>query len=433
MSKLIRIGAMITLAVIGVALVSVASTAGSAGEAAAVTREMLPAVVVRPVDVTSVDTLHAGETLSELLTRLEVEKGEAAALLEELSAHQDPRRLRPGSVIAFRRSIESGEVHRVDFRLDADRTLNLRREGEAWVGGVEEVEVTMDTVVIAGVVNSSLYNALVADGPSGPTLEERNRLVDQLADRIFAWQIDFSRDLRSGDEFRILYERLVRPDGTTRDLRVLGAQMSINSRDFEAYAFVPGDEREDYFNREGESLRRSFLRAPLQYRRISSAFSLSRFHPILKTNRAHNGIDYAAASGTPIYAVGDGVIQRAGNGGSYGNVIEINHNRGMMTRYAHLRGFAKGIRAGVAVKQGDLIGYVGMTGQATGPHLHYEFHRGGRAVDPNSIEDSSGEPIPQSYTAQFLERVQEYVISLNGASQPVLAADRGPRTPVLDD
>jgi murein DD-endopeptidase MepM/ murein hydrolase activator NlpD len=279
-----------------------------------------------------------------------------------------------------------------------------------------------------------LYEALVDDASDASSIEERVRLVDVLADRIFAWQIDFSRDLRSGDEFRVLYERLVRPDGSARSVRVLSAQFNINQRDYDAYAFAPGAAGEDYFDRDGESLRRAFLRAPLQYRRISSAFSRSRFHPVLRVNRAHNGIDYAAASGTPIYAVGDGVIKRAGNGGSYGNVVDISHNRGYMTRYAHMRGFARGIRAGVRVKQGDLIGYVGATGQATGPHLHYEFHSGGSPIDPNSISDTTGDPVPQSYTAQFLALVREYVGSMDLASRPVLTADRRPGngTPIAD-
>lgn len=434
MLKINRIVAtVVPLVLVGVALAGVSGAAGSAGSATATSTGMLPAAAARPVDITFIDTLHAGETLSQLFARVDLGQGETAALLDELTGHHDPRRMQPGSVVTYRRSIDTGTVRRVDFRLDADRTLNLRRAGDRWVGAIEEVEITVDTVVVAGTVRSSLYNALVADGTDGSALDERNRLVDQLADRIFAWQIDFSRDLRSGDEFRVLYERLVRPDGSTRAIRVLGAQMSINSRDFEAYAFSLEEDREDYFNREGESLRRSFLRAPLQYRRISSAFNRSRFHPILKTARPHNGIDYAASSGTPVYAVGDGVIQRAGNGGSYGNVIDISHNRGMMTRYAHLRGFAKGIRSGVAVKQGDLIGYVGMTGQATGPHLHYEFHRGGRPIDPNSIDDTNGEPVPQSYTAQFVDRVREYVASLDIQSPPVLAADRRPGIAVSDD
>jgi len=386
---------------------------------------LLPAAIANPVDVAVEDTLRYGETLSELLARAQLATDEAEALLGQLEEHQDPRRMKPGAVVAFHRSFEDGAVRRMEFQLDADRRLSLLRTEDSWVGEIEEVEVQSDTVVMAGVVESSLYNALLGDESSEVSSAERIRVVDLLADQIFAWQIDFSRDLRRGDKFRILYERLVRPDGTARTGRVLSVQFSINNRDYEAYAYAPGGVTEDYFDAKGESLRRAFLRAPLQYRRISSAFSRSRFHPILQVSRAHNGIDYAAASGTPVYAVGDGVIQRAGNGGGYGNVVDLTHNRNYASRYAHLRGFAAGIRAGVRVKQGQLIGYVGATGQATGPHLHYEFHANGRPIDPNSLSDVTGDPVPQSYTAQFFALVQTYVHSLDRESAPVLAAATG--------
>ena len=151
-------------------------------------------------------------------------------------------------------------------------------------------------------------------------------------------------------------------------------------------------------------------------------------------SRPHTGIDYAASAGTPVRAVGDGVVGRAGNGGGYGNLVEIRHTRGYSSRYAHLRGFARGIRAGVRVKQGDIIGYVGSTGLATGPHLHYEFHHNGRAVDPNVVRDITGDPIPRSYKAQFLERVQQHVASLEARSPAVLLADLAGRgkTPSSD-
>jgi murein DD-endopeptidase MepM/ murein hydrolase activator NlpD len=198
-----------------------------------------------------------------------------------------------------------------------------------------------------------------------------------------------------------VYERLVRPDGTARASKVLAVQMEINGRSHEAYLFRAPDGSEVYYGRDGSSLKRAFLRAPLEFRRISSAFSKSRFHPVLGVSRPHNGVDYAAASGTPVRAVGDGIIGRAGWGGGYGNVVDIRHSRGYTSRYAHLRGFAPGIRAGARVRQGDIIGYVGATGLATGPHLHYEFHSNGRPVDPNSIRYLTGEPLSPRNRALF--------------------------------
>jgi murein DD-endopeptidase MepM/ murein hydrolase activator NlpD len=366
---------------------------------------LLAVAHAQPAELAVSDTLRRGETLTQLLTRAELAEADARALVAELREHQDPRRLRPGAVLSFRRSAVSGMLRGLEMKLDADRTLTARREGESWSIAVEEVPVQIDTVVLTGVVESTLYAAMArAEGADVPG-PEREKVVDQLAERIFAWQVDFSRDLRKGDEVRVLYERLVRPDGTARETRVLAAQMNINGRDHEAYLFRAPEGADEYYARDGSSLRRAFLRAPLEFRRISSAFSRSRFHPVLGVSRPHNGVDYAAAAGTPVRAVADGVIGRAGWGGGYGNVVDIRHSRGYMTRYAHLRGFASGIRAGTRVRQGDVIGYVGATGLATGPHLHYEFHSNGRAVDPNSIRHLSSDPLPQRHRDAFDELV----------------------------
>ena len=163
--------------------------------------------------------------------------------------------------------------------------------------------------------------------------------------------------------------------------------------------------------------------APLQVRRISSSFSLSRFHPILKRSRPHYGIDYSASAGTPVRAVGDGTVVSADRSAGYGNVVEIRHRNGYTTRYAHLRGFASGIRRGVRVQQEDVIGYVGMTGLATGPHLHYEFRQNGRPVDPNSVQQLSGDPVPAARRAEFASLVDQHILAMNQLSPTVLLAD----------
>lgn len=235
--------------------------------------------------------------------------------------------------------------------------------------------------------------------------------------------MDFSRDLRPGDGFRILYERMVRPDGTARTSKVLAVQFDIGGATHDAYLFTV-DGAEDYYDRDGESLRRAFLRAPLEFRRISSSYSTGRFHPILRRVRAHHGIDYAASSGTPIRAVGDGVVQKAGWGGGYGNVVELRHQRGYSSRYAHMHGFAAGIRPGTRVRQGQVIGYVGTTGLSTGPHLHYEFHENGRPINPGSIKYLTGEPVPSGQRARFRSLVGERVALMErGAGATRLAAD----------
>lgn len=382
---------------------------------------LLPAAHANPAEVGYQDTLHAGETLSELLSRAELAGTEAGALLHELTEYQDPRSLRPGSVIAYRKSFVNGEVRGMELRLDADRTLNMERKGADWRGTVDEVPVRRERVILAGAVKSSLYAALL-DGEGDVPSEERERVADLLADRIFAWQVDFSRDLRPGDRFRVLYDRMVRPDGTARSGEVVAVQFKINGKDHEAYRFGMGD-RVDYYQRDGESMKRAFLRAPLEFRRISSAFSYSRFHPILKKSRPHLGIDYSASSGTPVRAVGDAVVLKAGWGGGYGNVVELRHSRGYVTRYAHLKAFARGLRPGARVEQGELIGYVGTTGLSTAPHLHYEFRQNGKAVNPNSVKYLTGEPVPRRYLSRFRSEVERYLAAMDAKSEVVLLAD----------
>jgi murein DD-endopeptidase MepM/ murein hydrolase activator NlpD len=382
--------------------------------------KLLAALRAGPVDVGFADTLRSGETLSGLLARTKLDAEAAKALLQELSEVADPRSIRPGLVVQYRMAVNDGTVRGMSTTLDADRSLAFHREGAAWAAEVKEVPVRADTAVLAGTVRQSLYQALM-DGEGDVPRAERQAVADILADRIFAWKIDFSRDLRAGDSFRILYERMVRPDGTARTSKVLAVQFSIGGVQQDAYLFNV-DGGEDYYDGEGESLRRAFLRAPLEFRRISSAYSTGRFHPILRRVRAHHGIDYAASSGTPIRAVGDGVIQKAGWGGGYGNVVEIRHQRGYSSRYAHMRGFASGVRSGTRVRQGQVIGYVGTTGLSTGPHLHYEFHMAGRPVNPTSIRYLTGDPVPGGARGRFRAQRDARIAVMERAGGPLLAA-----------
>jgi len=371
-----------------------------------------------PVEVARADTLRKGETLSELLERTRLDHEAAQALLQELAAVADPRSIRPGLVVQYRMATRDGRIRGMSTQVDADRSLAFRRAAAGWTAQVEEVPVRRDTAVLAGTVRQSLYQALMAadgDVPRG----ERQAIADVLADKIFAWKIDFSRDLRPGDGFRVLYERMVRPDGTARTSKVLAVQFDIGGATHDAYLFTV-DGVEDYYDGEGESLRRAFLRAPLGFRRISSSYSTGRFHPILRRVRAHNGIDYAASHGTPIRAVGDGVVQKAGWGGGYGNVVEIRHQRGYASRYAHMRGFADGVRPGTRVRQGQVIGYVGTTGLSTGPHLHYEFHMNGRPVNPTSIRYLTGDPVPGGVRGRFRAQVGARIAAMD-RSGPLLA------------
>ena len=381
---------------------------------------LLAAAYAKPAEEVHRVELQRGETLSELLARTRLDAEQAKALLAELTTAYDPRSLRPGMPVEYRTSTRTGAVRRMTLRLDPDHTLSVDGRSGRMVATVEEVEVRADTAVLAGEVKRSLYQALL-DGEGDVTREERERIVDLLADRIFAYKVDFSRDLQPGDRYRVLYERMVRPDGTARSGRILAVQFDVGGRQQEAYLFTVGG-ADDYYDADGESMRRAFLRAPLEFRRISSAYSTGRFHPILRRMRAHHGIDYAAGMGTPIRAVGDGTIRKAGWGGGYGNVVEIGHRSGYASRYAHMSRFAQGIRPGVRVTQGQVIGYVGSTGLSTGPHLHYEFHMNGRPVNPTSIKFLTGDPVPSSARGRFRALVEQRTASMERVAGPMLAA-----------
>jgi murein DD-endopeptidase MepM/ murein hydrolase activator NlpD len=373
----------------------------------------------RPVEVSYADTLRKGETLSELMGRTRLNIEEARALLAHIEAVQDVRKVRPGLVLRYTQATFDGLMKRAELGLDADHVLSVEAGKEGLAARVAEVKVSPDTAVLSGTVKSSLYQALL-DGAGDVPSAERQQIADVLADQIFAWKLDFSSDLRSGDSFRIVYERMARPDGTARSGRVLAVQFEVGGKLQEAYLFRQHG-RDEYFDGEGESLRRAFLRAPLEFRRISSTFSAGRYHPILHRMRAHKGVDFAASRGTPVRAVGDGVVARAGWSGGYGNVVQLHHMRGYGSRYAHLSRFADGIRAGTRVHQGDVIGYVGSTGLSTGPHLHYEFHSEGRAVDPNQVKFITGEPVVASARDRFRALVEHRMAVMDRSGSPRLA------------
>jgi murein DD-endopeptidase MepM/ murein hydrolase activator NlpD len=275
---------------------------------------------------------------------------------------------------------------------------------------------------IEGTIEASLYDALDASVPDDTLPSgDRIRLAWDLAD-VFAWQVDFSRDVQPGDRFRVVFERLMSPEGEVRLGRILASDFQTGGRTLTAFRFDSGG-RSALFDADGKSLRRAFLRAPVEFRRISSQFARARRHPVLGIFRRHEGTDYAADRGTPVMASGDGVVLRAGVAGGYGNLIELRHRSGITTRYGHLRGFARGVRAGARVTQGQVIGYVGSTGLASGPHLHYEFRVNGVARDSRRVELGNGDPLPPSQRAAFLRERDRLIALLQGSSpQPSMVA-----------
>ena len=355
------------------------------------------------------DTVHRNETLSDVFARHDITGTDLLNLLKA-AGELDPRRVRPNTVFTFRYAVGGDDrPEAVRVRLNRDVILHLRRDGDDWSARNEDIAWTVYTERVDGRIEASLDQAMdrtISD--SVLPFSQRRYLVTELAEQIFPWVIDFSRDIYEGDHFDVLYERLVSSQGEVKFGRILAAR--IESRGRPAFAYLMPDEHGNnaYYDESGRSLRRAFLMAPVDFRRISSRFNMARLHPILGTRRPHLGVDFAADIGTPIKATGDGTVIRANRWGGYGNVVVIRHAKGIETRYAHMRGFAPGIHSGVRVTQGQTIGYVGMTGLANGPHVHYEFLQHGRHVNPRAVDLGDGDPVPASRRAEFDSLKTEY-------------------------
>jgi murein DD-endopeptidase MepM/ murein hydrolase activator NlpD len=352
----------------------------------------------------TVDTLQRGETLSALFARHSVGGIDFHRLDPDLALN--PRKLRPGLVFTFRQSMADSAPTYIVVRTTPEQRVTFRRIPDGWNAEAQPIRWVSQEMRIDGEINNSLYEALDA-GVRDEQLDSgnRQRLAWDLAD-VYAWEIDFTRDIRPGDRFQVVFERMVSEDGDVRFGRVLASDLTISGKSLTAFRFTPsGTKSALYFDTDGGSLRRAFLRAPVEFRRISSNFARARFHPVLGRVRRHEGTDYAARPGTPVMAAGDGVVLRAGWVGGYGNFIELRHLNGITTRYGHLRGFARRVRRGNRVEQGQVIGYVGSTGLASGPHLHYEFRINGVAKDSRRVKIGGGSPVPKADRAAFdLER-----------------------------
>ena len=371
------------------------------------------------------DTLRLDETLSHLFRRHGIAGQE---LIDVLAAAEgiDPRRVRAGQVFTFRYLTGDDHPTRVTTRIRDESLLTVVWNDSTWLGHAIPIEWTADVQRASGSISGSLWATL--DQIIEDTVlsrAERDRLISDVADGVFGWVVDFARDLYPGDRVELLYERESSSLGDVRFGRVLAVHMETRGVDNAAYLLPALDGRLQYYDEDGQSLRRAFLLRPVEFKRISSGFSNRRFHPVLKTYRAHRGIDYAANSGTPIRATADGTITRAGRWGSYGVMVEVRHAYSVRTRYAHMTRVASGIRPAGRVKQGQVIGYSGMTGTATGPHVHYEFIRDGVHVDPRTaVRYGTAEPVPNPRRDEFDVIRAQYYSRLFPKNARASAADK---------
>jgi murein DD-endopeptidase MepM/ murein hydrolase activator NlpD len=329
-------------------------------------------------------TVQRGQTLGALFAAEGLPPALLHRIVESSRFQTALTRIRPGQEFAFLRRddgslagfrFQSGDTERVVVHVDGG---TLREE-------VLDVPLQRRVAVANGRIEHSLFAAGDAAGISDATL--------MALANVFAYDVDFAQGLRRGDEFAVIYEQVYQEGVRVRDGAILGAVFVNQGRRIAAIRFDLGDGRADYFDLDGRSLRKAFLRTPVEFSRISSRFSAGRMHPVLGRMRAHRGVDYAAPTGTPIRAAGDGKVAFRGWKGGYGNVVILEHGGRYTTLYGHMSRFASGVKTGGRVRQGQAIGYVGMTGLATGPHLHYEFRVGGAHRDPLSVELPKADPL----------------------------------------
>lgn len=287
---------------------------------------------------------------------------------------------------------DKSQINKFTYWIDNDNILNITRTDSGFCASKKKVEYEKKIMHVGGVIKDNLIESM---GEENDSLLLALQLFD-----IFAWDIDFSTDLRKGDIFKIVVESCYLNNEFKKYGNILAAEFINNGQPYHAFRFEHNGEV-DYYDDEGKSLRRSFLKAPLSFRRISSRFSKRRFHPILKIYRPHLGVDYAAPTGTPVSAVGDGTITFAGYKGQNGKLVIIRHPNSFRTYYGHLSKIKKGIRRGVKVKQGQVIGYVGATGLATGPHLDYRIKKHNRFVNPLTLKLPRGKSIPKTAMSDF--------------------------------
>ena len=359
------------------------------------------------------DTLRAGAAISEVLASHGYDSEQIRLVTKELARYRTPRTLRPG--VSFRFSDRTaGGPERILVQLNPDSAVQFVRADSGWASHVELTPFEMDTVLVSGVIETSLWSARLDGDTDRFRAKDFEDLVYSLAD-VFAWKVDFTRDLRRGDTFRIALERKVRADGSVRSRHFLAIELTTQGQTYRAFPQELPGERYAYFDEQGRSLRGAFLRYPVPYR-ITSRFTSRRFHPVLKRYRAHEGIDYGAPSGAPVEATASGVVSRAGFAGGYGRLVELRHPQGIRTRYAHLRSIAPDVRPGAHVSQGQIIGRVGSSGLATGPHLHYEFLQNGRHRNPLTVEVPAAPSISPARLAEFRQSRDHALQLLAGAS-----------------
>jgi murein DD-endopeptidase MepM/ murein hydrolase activator NlpD len=337
-------------------------------------------------------TIQKGESLFDIFKRYKLNLEEFLNLKEASADIHSLKELYPGH--SYKIIVDDkNQINSFKYWIDEDNILDIKRTESGFCANKVCIEYEKRIQHIGGLIKDNLISSM------GEGIE--NVKLALLLSDVFAWDIDFNTDLRDGDKYKIVVEGLYLNGEFRKYGNILSAEFNNNGNVFHAYRFE-NNGKPDYYDADGNSLRKAFLKAPLNFRRISSYFSKRRFHPIFKIYRPHHGIDYAAPTGTPVSSVGEGRIVFSGYKGQYGKLVVIRHPKGFKTYYGHLSRIKKNIRSGLQVEQGQVIGFVGATGLATGPHLHYEMRSYNRPVNPLTVKIPRGKSIPKTLFSEFI-------------------------------
>lgn len=352
-----------------------------------------------------------GDSLALILNRMGVSPRQVYELVSVGKETAPLSRLHPGDILNV--GVENGELKQLKYELDHERTLDVRKQLGEFDALIIYHDLERRVTSSTGTIQSSLFLAARRAGIS-------TNLTMELAS-IYGWDIDFALDIRTGDSFTVLYEEVFRDGEKIRDGNIIAAEFINQGKVHRAFRYTDDDNHTAYYNPEGRSLRSTFLRTPIEFARVSSRFNLKRKHPVLNRIRAHKGVDYAALTGTPIRATADGKVIFRGTKGGYGNTVVVQHGNKYTTLYAHLSNFKRGVTSGRSVKQGDVIGFVGKTGLATGPHLHYEFRVDGVHRNPLTVKLPGAKPLKKAYITDFKSKSQPLIAELNKLNETAVA------------
>lgn len=352
-----------------------------------------------PAEIAVTRRFQSGDTLASVLSASGFKPYSIYQLSRQLRSQYDPREIRPNDIIRFLYTPGASHPHGIELQ-QGDRVIRAVYDGQSWNLQQKTIPSTTEKVTVVGTMERTFYDSALKAGLTPSQIIE--------VAEIFQYDIDFFADIRMGDRFVVIFEETRYRDGRIQRGHIIAARMYVRGHEYQAYRFASKESQDLYYDASGRPLRKMFLRAPLQYRRITSGFSYRRRHPITRRIRPHLAVDYAAAPGTPIVAVGSGVVTFAGWRSGYGRMIEIRHPNGYRSRYAHLRGFARGLRSGMKVHQGQVIGYVGSSGSSTGPHLHFEMWRYGRRINFLAMNIPPLEPLTGDELLRFKQSIAGY-------------------------